>query len=128
MKALAGARIAVSNFDPPMAVGEVRYLDPRHINEECETFRAVLDAADGSLTEAFVTAPSPGIVASAMRNDWYDSDAAYLEALAEALRVEYEAIIAHGFVLQLDCPDLALERHLGGRTPACVGNRCRQQR
>ena len=59
-----------------------------------------------------MTAPSPGIVASAMRNDHYASDADYLAALANALRIEYEAIVAHGFLLQLDCPDLALELHI----------------
>jgi 5-methyltetrahydropteroyltriglutamate--homocysteine methyltransferase len=47
-----------------------------------------------------------------MRNEYYDSDEDYLAALAEALRVEYEAIVEHGFLLQLDCPDLALERHI----------------
>ncbi|MEE8395959.1 MAG: hypothetical protein V3S29_07890, partial [bacterium] len=62
--------------------------------------------------EAFVTAPSPGIIAAAVPNEHYDTDDAYLDALADALRVEYEAIVGHGFLLQLDCPDLALERHI----------------
>jgi len=47
-----------------------------------------------------------------MRNEHYDSEEAYLAALADALRVEYAAIVRHGFLLQLDCPDLALERHI----------------
>jgi 5-methyltetrahydropteroyltriglutamate--homocysteine methyltransferase len=47
-----------------------------------------------------------------LRNDYYPSETAYLEALGEALRVEYEAIVNHGFLLQLDCPDLAMERHI----------------
>ncbi|HUN46748.1 MAG TPA: epoxyalkane--coenzyme M transferase, partial [Stellaceae bacterium] len=62
--------------------------------------------------EPFLTAPSPGIVAAAMRNEHYDSERAYLEALGRALKVEYEAIVDAGFLLQLDCPDLALERHV----------------
>ncbi len=106
------ARVAVSNFQPPMAIGPVRYLDPRAIAAECEDFQAALAAADGAFVEPFLTAPSPGIVAAAMKNAWYDSEDAYLAALADALKVEYETIVAHGFLLQLDCPDLALERHL----------------
>ena len=59
-----------------------------------------------------MTAPSPGIIAAAMKNEYYDTEEAYLAALAAALRIEYETIVANGFLLQLDCPDLALERHL----------------
>jgi methionine synthase II (cobalamin-independent) len=62
----------------------------------------VLEAADGGFVEPFLTAPSPGIVAAAMRNEHYDTEEAYLAALADALRVEYEAIVRHGFLLQLD--------------------------
>jgi len=64
------------------------------------------------LVEPFVTAPSPGIVAAAMKNEHYDTEEAYLDALAAALKQEYETIVRRGFMLQLDCPDLALERHL----------------
>ena len=59
-----------------------------------------------------MTAPSPGIIVGAMKNEYYDSEEAYLAAVAAALQVEYEAIVKSGFLLQLDCPDLALERHL----------------
>jgi 5-methyltetrahydropteroyltriglutamate--homocysteine methyltransferase len=105
-------RTAVSNFQPPKAVGAVRYLDPANVNAECADFRAVLDEAAGGFAEPFLTAPSPGIVAAAMKNEYYTSEEAYLDALADALRVEYEAIVDSGFLLQLDCPDLALERHI----------------
>lgn len=111
-EALASGRTAVSNFRPPKAIGEIRYLDTRAVHDECETFQAAMDAAPGAFIEPFMTAPSPGIVASAMRNEHYASDEAYLASLSEALRVEYEAISEHGFLLQLDCPDLALERHI----------------
>lgn len=90
----------------------MRYLDPGVIRRECEAFRAVLDELAPDVGEAFLTAPSPGIIAAAVPNEHYDTDAAYMDALAEALRVEYEAIVEHGFVLQLDCPDLALEGHV----------------
>jgi 5-methyltetrahydropteroyltriglutamate--homocysteine methyltransferase len=59
-----------------------------------------------------MTAPSPGIVASAIKNEHYASEEVYLDALGEALRVEYEAIVGAGFLLQVDSPDLALEHHL----------------
>jgi 5-methyltetrahydropteroyltriglutamate--homocysteine methyltransferase len=105
-------RTAVSNFQPPKAIGEVRYLDPAAVDAECADFRAVLDQTEGGFVEAFLTAPSPGIVAAAMKNEYYDTEEDYLGALADALRIEYEAIVGHGFLLQLDCPDLALERHI----------------
>jgi len=97
---------------PPKATSEVRYLDPAAVHAECEDFQSVLEETAGGFVEPFLTAPSPGIVAAAMKNEHYDSEDAYLAALADALRVEYEAIVGHGFLLQLDCPDLALERHI----------------
>ncbi|MGH6903442.1 MAG: methionine synthase, partial [Geminicoccaceae bacterium] len=83
-------RTAVSNFQPPKAIGPVHYLDPAFINAECDDFQVVLDQADGGFVEPFLTAPSPGIVAAAMKNEYYDTEEAYLAALADALRVEYE--------------------------------------
>jgi 5-methyltetrahydropteroyltriglutamate--homocysteine methyltransferase len=108
---LAG-KDAVSNFAPPKAVGDIRYLDPALVHRECRDFQAALDAAGAGFVEPFLTAPSPGIVAAAVLNEHYASEEAYLAALAAALKVEYDAIVAHGFLLQLDCPDLALERHV----------------
>jgi 5-methyltetrahydropteroyltriglutamate--homocysteine methyltransferase len=111
MQEQQAGRTAVSNFLPPRAMSEVRYLDPAAAHAECEDFRRVLAATEG-FVESFLTAPSPGIVAAAVKNEHYETEEAYLEALADALRVEYEAIVGHGFLLQLDCPDLALERHI----------------
>jgi 5-methyltetrahydropteroyltriglutamate--homocysteine methyltransferase len=96
----------------PQAVGEVKYLDRVLIEQECADFRAALNAAGREFGEAFMTAPSPGIVAAAMANAWYDTEEAYLAALGEALRIEYETIVKSGFLLQIDAPDLALERHV----------------
>jgi len=112
MRAFFESKELVTNFDPPCAVGEVRYLDPAAVEAECADFRAALDTAAAPFAEPFLTAPSPGIVAAAMKNEYYDSEEAYLDAVAAALQVEYEAIVRNGFVLQLDCPDLALEGHL----------------
>src|SRR5689334_9605808 len=105
-------REAVSNMGPPKAIGEVRYLGTTAIEAECADFRAALDDTGTHFIEPFVTAPSPGIIAGAMKNEYYDSEEAYLEALGAALKPEYETIVENGFLLQLDCPDLALERHL----------------
>jgi 5-methyltetrahydropteroyltriglutamate--homocysteine methyltransferase len=106
----------VSNFAPPKVIGEVRYIGAAEAVRECTDFREVLDnRARGGLpgfAEAFLTAPSPGIVVAAIRNEHYDTEDAYLAAVGRALQVEYEAIASQGFLLQLDCPDLALEHHV----------------
>ncbi len=112
----AAAKLSVSNREfIPKAIGEVRYLDESLINGECDEFAAALNANKDRLVEAFFTAPSPGIVATIVNNEHYDSLESYLAALSEALQVEYEAIVEHGFVLQVDCPDLAMERHVAYR-------------
>ena len=72
----------------------------------------VVDAVHGEPEELFMTAASPGIVALTMGNRYYDRHEDYVFALAEELRKEYEIIVAHGLTLQLDCPDLAMERHV----------------
>src|SRR5215208_7095006 len=112
MAQMLAAREAVGNYEPPRAIGEVRYIDDSELKSECADFRAALDERPGGFVEPFMTAPSPGIIAAAMKNEHYDTEEAYLAALAAALKIEYEAIVANGFLLQLDCPDLALERHL----------------
>ncbi len=112
----SSSKTAVSSFAPPKVTGPVKYLDQAAIENECADFRAILDdlsaAVAADVDEAFMSAPSPGIIAAAVPNEHYDTDQAYVDALADALRVEYETIIDHGFILQLDCPDLALERHV----------------
>jgi 5-methyltetrahydropteroyltriglutamate--homocysteine methyltransferase len=96
----------------PMAIGEVNYIDEEAIRAECRDLSAALDERPGAYLDAFMSSPSPGIVASALRNEYYDTLEAYLAALGRALRVEYEAIVDSGFILQIDAPDLALERHV----------------
>jgi 5-methyltetrahydropteroyltriglutamate--homocysteine methyltransferase len=96
----------------PKAIGEVRYLDDRAIDDECRFFNAVLADNPGVFVEPFMSAPSPGILATAVRNEHYDTLANYLAALGRALAVEYEAIVKNGLLLQIDAPDLALERHI----------------
>jgi 5-methyltetrahydropteroyltriglutamate--homocysteine methyltransferase len=62
--------------------------------------------------EAFMSAASPGVVSLFFRNEYYKDHETYLDAIAEAMRAEYEAVAAAGFVLQIDCPDLAMGRHI----------------
>ena len=111
---LATGRPSVSNRDGvPEAIGAVEYLDPVLVRAECDEFGATLrEVGAPGFAEPFMTAPSPGIIAAAMRNAWYDSEDAYLAALGRALRVEYEAIVGSGFLVQIDAPDLAMERHV----------------
>jgi 5-methyltetrahydropteroyltriglutamate--homocysteine methyltransferase len=108
-----GGTVGVSNLAGiPKAIGAVAYLDDTAINDECRLFRTVLNDTSDSFVEPFMCAPSPGIVALACRNEHYDTLDAYLTALGRALQVEYEAIVRHGYLLQIDAPDLALERHI----------------
>jgi 5-methyltetrahydropteroyltriglutamate--homocysteine methyltransferase len=112
----AAGKEMVSNFAPPKVIGEIDYVGAAEATRECTDFRQVLDqrqrAGAKGFTEAFLTAPSPGIVVAAIRNEHYDTEDAYLAAVGRALQVEYEAIANRGFLLQLDCPDLALEHHI----------------
>jgi 5-methyltetrahydropteroyltriglutamate--homocysteine methyltransferase len=96
----------------PKAIGEVKYLDAQAIADECRHFQDVLAETPGAFVESFMSAPSPGILAMAVRNEYYDTLESYLVALGAALQIEYEAIVKHGFLLQIDAPDLALERHI----------------
>jgi 5-methyltetrahydropteroyltriglutamate--homocysteine methyltransferase len=94
----------------PKAIGEVRYINAAPIEQECRQLKRLLGEATG-FTEAFISAPSPGIIAAGMQNDFYDDLPAYVNAIANGLRTEYTTIAGAGFILQIDAPDLALERH-----------------
>ena len=105
------SRTMVNLLAAPKAVGEVTYTDRKPIEKECADFQRILGSLRLCFAEPFLTAPSPGIIASAMLNEHYPSYGKYVMAVAEALRVEYEYVTSQGFVLQIDCPDLAMERH-----------------
>ena len=98
-------RIKVNLFSAPAAIGPVAYGDRRELEAECQL------AAGASFLETFMTATSPGMVAAAMENRHYPSQEEYVGAVAAALRAEYEYIVGRGFLLQVDAPDLAMERH-----------------
>jgi 5-methyltetrahydropteroyltriglutamate--homocysteine methyltransferase len=95
--------------DAPQAVAEVAYTDLGEATAECELFQRCVAGTTG-FTEPFMTAASPGVIATIMLDAFYGSHERYIRALAREMRREYELIVARGFVLQLDCPDLAMER------------------
>lgn len=111
---LRASRTSVSRvnlFRAPKAIGEVRHTGLKPIEDECRVYAHVHSSQPRGFVESFMTAASPGIVCAAMLNEHYPSYEDYVFAVAEALRPEYQYIASQGFVLQLDCPDLALERH-----------------
>ena len=98
--------------------GPVRYVGHAALQRDIANLRAALATVD--VTEAFMTAASPGVIAVFQPNQYYPSTEKYLWALADAMREEYEAIHAAGFVLQLDCPDLSgmSSAQIPGQKPA----------
>lgn len=96
-------------FKRVACVGPVAYRGRPALDEDLANMQAAVAVARP--LEGFLNAASPGVVASFLPNRYYPSHEAYVEAVAEAMREEYEAIVGAGFVLQIDCPDLAMSRH-----------------
>lgn len=109
--AQAAARVAKRSKvrNAPQAVADIVYDDLGPAEEECRMFKAALDGLDRKPANAFMTAASPGIIATTLMNAHYESHEAYVFALARQMKKEYERI-ARDFVLQIDAPDLAMER------------------
>jgi 5-methyltetrahydropteroyltriglutamate--homocysteine methyltransferase len=99
-------------FDAPEAVADVKYRDTQAIDAEIARFKRLSGKLKGPVVEYFMNAPSPGIIATTMLNAHYSSHQAYLDAIAREIRTEYLAVTKAGFVLQIDAPDLAMERVL----------------
>ena len=104
-------RSMVDLLHAPKAIGEVKYVDRKAMMLECADTLRILSDQPRKFAEPFMTAPSPGIIASAMLNEYYENYEKYVIAVAKALHTEYQHIVSKGFVLQVDCPDLAMERH-----------------
>jgi 5-methyltetrahydropteroyltriglutamate--homocysteine methyltransferase len=94
----------------PACTGPISVRDARAASADAENLKLALGSV--KVQEAFLTAASPGVVGLFFRNDHYPSHEAYLFAIAEAMKHEYEAVAKAGFVLQVDCPDLAMGRHI----------------
>ncbi|WP_299968019.1 cobalamin-independent methionine synthase II family protein [uncultured Roseobacter sp.] len=94
----------------PMCVGEVRSNGQEELQRDIANLKAAM--AQHGATRGFMNAASPGVISLFLQNDFYPTREAYLAALADAMKAEYETIVAAGLDLQLDCPDLALSRHM----------------
>jgi 5-methyltetrahydropteroyltriglutamate--homocysteine methyltransferase len=92
-----------------VCTGPVAWRDREPLRQDIANLRAALEGVQA--TEGFMTAASPGLVPVFQNNSYYPSHEAYVEAIAAVMQEEYEAIADAGFVLQLDCPDLAMARH-----------------
>ncbi|HUF29122.1 MAG TPA: hypothetical protein VMM77_00565 [Gemmatimonadaceae bacterium] len=106
----------------PACIGPIAWRNFDAVERDIASLKAAL-ARNAGAAEGFVSAVSPRQAARFMPNRYYGSDEEYLQVLSDALRKEYEAIVAAGFVLQLDCPDLASSwnnqyRHLRCRSSA----------
>ena len=108
LKKLADAG-ATARYRRPRCIGEIGVKDVGPLETDLRNFRTALDAA--TATEGFLNAASPGVIALFQPNDYYPTQDDYLVAVAEAMRAEYEAIAAAGFLLQIDAPDLGMGRH-----------------
>lgn len=94
----------------PMCVGEVTSKGQGELEKDIANLKAAM--ADHGAQRGFMNAASPGVISLFLQNDYYKTREAYLAALADAMKTEYETIVASGLDLQLDCPDLALSRHM----------------
>ena len=95
----------------PQCVGPIEVRTSEPLRKDLANFKAALEGA--GVTEAFMTSSSPGVASVFMPNAYYPTHEAYIEALGEAMKGEYEAIAGAGFILQVDCPDLAMAFHTG---------------
>jgi len=94
----------------PMCTGEVRSKGQGELGKDIANLKAGMTAH--GVERGFMNAASPGVISLFLQNDFYPTREAYLAALADAMKEEYETIVAAGLDLQLDCPDLALSRHM----------------
>lgn len=97
-------------YKRPVCIGPIAVKDDTRMRHDLAIFRQAID--EKAPAGAFLTAASPGVIALFQPNEYYPTQAAYLEALGAAMASEYEAIVEAGFTLQLDCPDLALGRNM----------------
>ncbi len=107
-------KIAAAGATPkylrPICKGPIKVKDVEPLNRDIARLKDAISKA--TVGEGFLTAASPGLIAVFQPNEYYPSHEAYLEALAEAMRPEYEAIVKSGLLLSIDCPDLAMGRHI----------------
>jgi 5-methyltetrahydropteroyltriglutamate--homocysteine methyltransferase len=94
----------------PKCVGEVKSKGQDDLNKDIANLKSAM--VEHGASRGFMNAASPGVISLFLQNDYYSNREAYLAALADAMKDEYETIVGAGLDLQLDCPDLALSRHM----------------
>ncbi len=109
MKKLAGSG-GTPNYKKPCCVGDIKTKDMGPVTEDISNLTQAMELTP--VTEGFMNAASPGVIALFQPNHHYPDHESYLEALANAMQAEYEAITDAGLILQLDSPDLGLGRHM----------------
>ena len=103
------AQGASAKYLRPVCKGPIKVKDREPLGRDIGRIKEAL--AKANVAEGFMNAVSPGTIAVFQPNEYYSSHAAYIEALADAMREEYETIVQSGLLLQVDCPDLAMGRH-----------------
>jgi 5-methyltetrahydropteroyltriglutamate--homocysteine methyltransferase len=97
-----------TSIPQPACTGPVTWKDREAVQRDIATLKAAVEAQQ--VEEVFMTAASPGVIANFLPNEYYPTEEAYLYALAEVMKQEYQAIVQAGLLLQIDCPDLAMTR------------------
>ena len=98
------------SYARPMCVGEVKSKDHSELTEDINNLKSAMKLHGAK--QGFMNAASPGVISLFLQNDFYPTRETYLSALADVMRDEYKNIVDSGLHLQLDCPDLALSRHM----------------
>ena len=98
------------DYARPVCTAEVRSKGQAELTKDIDNLKAAMAKHD--VEQGFMNAASPGVISLFLPNQFYATREAYLQALAETMKEEYETIVASGLLLQLDCPDLALSRHM----------------
>jgi 5-methyltetrahydropteroyltriglutamate--homocysteine methyltransferase len=105
-----GRESGVTVIKRPSCAGPITYRDLDAVRIDAENLRTALTG--NKVEEAFISAASPGVVSFFLSDNYYHDHGRYIRAIAEAMKTEYDAIIAAGYILQVDCPDLAMSRHI----------------
>lgn len=113
-------------YHRPVVRGPIAIKDLTPLDKDIAHLKAAAEAAGAD--EAFMNAASPGVIAVFQPNEYYGNDEDYLQALAEVMKVEYERITEAGLLLQVDCPDLAMGRHIRFRDEDVTTFRAAAQR
>jgi 5-methyltetrahydropteroyltriglutamate--homocysteine methyltransferase len=104
----AGTHQSSASIPQPACTGPIAWKDWAAVQQDIDTLKAAV--GERQVEEVFMTAASPGVIATFLPNEYYPSDEAYLYALTEVMKAEYQAIVQAGFLLQIDAPDLAMTR------------------